>query len=179
MSGEFTSTVRKAEGVYVAPRLLTDDNPLGSFSDEIPMQTRRYYKTHPSTTSQLTGFGAPMPSETSNEDPLIQGRMRTFPDNHPSFGSVKSVAMGCPAIKFSQQDSSMWKSNTQSSMWDKEPTIKSRKEGKKVVAPFFGSGDMYTPPIESYVIPSGAPPTMQRDQRVFKHVGTLSRSGKW
>ena len=27
--------------------------------------------------------------------------------------------------------------------------------------------------------PPNAPPTIYRDQRVFKHMGTLTRSGKW
>ena len=131
---------------------------------------------------QLTGYGAPKPSETSNEEPLIKGHMRTFPESHPSFGSVKPTSWGiggCPAIVHPTMDSSMWKSNTQASMWLKEPTIKNRKEGKATASALFGTADLYIPPFESYVPPVGAPPTISRDQRVFKHMGTLTRSGKW
>lgn len=130
-------------------------------------------------TAQLTGYGAPRPSETSNEEALIKEKMRTFPDNHPSFSSVKGVAMGVPAIVYSQSDSSSWQSTTRSTIDLKEPTIKNRKEGKKQVDALFGQSELCTPPIESYVAPLGAPPTACRDQRVFKHMGTLTRSGRW
>jgi len=172
--------VRPSKAIDVPAYLVTQTNPLGAYIDEIKPSTRRYYVSHPGTTPQLAGFGAPRPSETSNEEPLIKGHMRTFPDNHPSFGSVaNATAMGCPAIVYTQQDSSMWKSTTHAQIDLKEPTIKNRKEGKKTVDALFGAGDLYTPPLETYVAPVGAPPTISRDQRVFKHMGTLTRSGNW
>ena len=53
------------------------------------------------------------------------------------------------------------------------------REGKAMAPALFGAGDLYTPPVEVYVPPVGAPPTIVRDQRVFKHMGTLSRAGHW
>merc|ERR1719231_94374 len=180
MATQHDVVIRPAKAIDVPPELVTATNPLGSYIDEIVPSTRRYYASHPGTTSQLTGYGAPRPSKTSNEEPLIKGRMRTFPDNHPSLGSVKNAtAMGCPAIVYTQNDSSMWESTTRSTIDLKKPTIKNRKEGKAQVDALFGAGDLYHPPLESYVAPVGAPPTISRDQRVFKHMGTLSRSGKW
>jgi len=176
------STVKalRAQGISVPPSHITFSNPYGSFNDEVVPQSKRYYSSHPSTTSQLTGYGAPRPSETSNEEPLIKGHMRTFPDNHPSFGSVKNAtALGCPAIVYAQQDSTMWQSTTRSTIDLKNPTIKNRKEGKKTVDALFGASDLYTPPLETYVAPPGAPPTIYGDQRIFKHMGTLSRKGTW
>jgi len=152
----------------------------------VAAQARRYYKSHPSTTGQLTAgqfggaIGYPRPSVTSNEDPLIKEKMRTFPDNHPSFGSVPNLkAMGAPALVFTQGDSTQWESTTRATIDLHKPTLKNRKEGKASVEALFGAGDLYTVPIDSYVAPVGAPPTISRDQRVFKHMGTLSRLGKW
>ena len=39
--------------------------------------------------------------------------------------------------------------------------------------------ELYVEPVETYVAPPAAPPTIYRDQRVFKHMGTLTRAGKW
>ena len=47
------------------------------------------------------------------------------------------------------------------------------------VAALFGAGDLYAVPIETYVPPANAPRTIVRDQRVFKHMGTLTRNGSW
>ena len=181
--------------------------------------TRRYYHNHPSITPQLTGAGAPKPSETSNEEPLIKGTMRTFPDQHPSLGSVKNVvATGCPAIVHSQMNSDQWKSTTRATIDNREPTMPKRPDGKGQPAALFGAGELFTEPVEVYVAPPNAPPTIyvrppapnsastlpaapwprtvaharllaldsrgdcqpwQRDQRVFKHMGTLTRAGQW
>lgn len=131
-------------------------------------------------TPQLHGGGAPRPTPTSNEEPLIKGHMRTFPTMHPSLGSVKNVvATGCPAIVHSQMESSQWKSTYEATINNKEPTVAKRREGKRMAAPLFGAGDLYTEPPDTYVAPPGAPPTIYRDQRVFKHMGTLTRAGKW
>ncbi|KOO23590.1 hypothetical protein Ctob_002752 [Chrysochromulina tobinii] len=177
---------RKPKAIDVPPELVSWMNPIGSFSDELVPQARRYYKSHPSTTGQLTAgqfggaIGYPRPSVTSNEDPLIKEKMRTFPDNHPSFGSVPNLkAMGAPALVFTQGDSTQWESTTRATIDLHKPTLKNRKEGKASVEALFGAGDLYTVPIDSYVAPVGAPPTISRDQRVFKHMGTLSRLGKW
>ena len=143
-------------------------------------QSKRYYTEHPSITPQLVGYGAPRPSEASNEEPLIKGRMRTYPDQHPSLGSVpNTVANGCPAIVHKTSDSSMWKSTTRSTIDLKEPTLKNRKEGKAQPSALAGQSELYTPPLASYVAPPGAPDTIYRDQRVSKHMGTLTRSGRW
>lgn len=184
--------------------------------------TRRYYTHHPSITPQLTGASAPKPSATSNEDPLINGRMRTFPSQHPSLGSVKNaVATGCPAIVHSQMSSDLWKSTHQATICNREQTAGKRPEGKRMAPALYGTGELYVEPVECYVAPAGAPPTIyvsartrmrsrtnvgssvfslapflapaftvaervcsirllsptQRDQRVYKHMGTLTRAG--
>ena len=143
--------------------------------------TRRFYKNHPGVTPQLAGYGAPRPSDTSNEEPLIQGTMRTFPDQHPSFASVKSAsgATGVPAIIYNQMDSSAWKTTTQATIDLREPTIPRRKEGKAQPTALLGAEGLPVAPIECYVAPPDAPPTIYRDQRVFKHMGTLTRAGNW
>ena len=107
--------------------------------------------------------------------------MRTFPDQHPSLGSVKNqVATGCVGIIYSQMDSSQWKSTTHATIDLKEPSIKNRKEGKAQPKALIGSEDLCDAPREVYVAPADAPPTIYRDQRVFKHMGTLSRQGhRW
>mgnify|MGYP004394255927 CR=1 FL=1 len=43
----------------------------------------------------------------------------------------------------------------------------------------FGSGSLDVAPRDTFVAPSDAPPTVIRDMRVFKHMGTLTRSGNW
>ena len=97
--------------VVVNPALVTEQSPLGDHWDELPASTRRFFPNAAALEPQLAGYGGPKPSPTSNEDPLIQGTMRKFLDNHPSFGSVKNVvATGCPAIVHSQMASSEWKS---------------------------------------------------------------------
>jgi len=170
----------KAPGIRVPEQLVTQTNPLGSHWDELPPSTRRYFHDAAALTPQLMGYGAPKPTPTSNEQALIAEKMRTFPDQHPSLGSVRNaIATGCPAIVFNQMDSSQWKSTTQATISEREPTIKRRKEGKAMAPALFGAGDLYTPPVEVYVPPVGAPPTIVRDQRVFKHMGTLSRAGHW
>ena len=143
--------------------------------------TRRYFHDHPSQIAQLTGGGAPKPSETSNEEPLINGTMRTFPTMHPSLPSVKTVLNpgGAPAIVHSQMSSEQWKSTTRATIDNREPTVKKGREGKACPNALFGAGELYTEPVECYVAPPNAPPTIYRDQRVFKHMGTLTRSGKW
>ena len=106
--------------------------------------------------------------------------MRKYPDDHPSFGSVKNiVATGCPAIVHSQMDSRQWKSTYQATISNKEPTMPKRREGKQMAPALFGAGDLYFEPVETYTPPPNAPPTIFRDQRVFKHMGTLTRSGQW
>jgi hypothetical protein len=146
----------------------------------LPASTRRFYKDHPSVTPQLVGYGAPRPSDTSNEEPLIKGHMRTFPDNHPSLGSVRNAAAtGCPAIVHSQMDSSQWKTTTQATIDNREPTAPKRREGKGLPPPLMGTSDLYFEPREVYVAPPNAGPTIYRDQRVFKHMGTLTRQGKF
>ena len=143
--------------------------------------TRRFYKDHPGVTPQLAGYGAPRPSDTSNEEPLIQGTMRTFPTMHPSLSSVKNAAgcTGVVGIIYNQMDSNQWKTTTQSTIDLREPTIPRRKEGKAQPKALVGQADLCVPPIETYVPPANAPPTIYRDQRVFKHMGTLTRAGKW
>ena len=54
-----------------------------------------------------------------------------------------------------------------------------RREGKRSAPALFGAGELYIEPIDTYVAPPGAPPTIYRDQRVFKHMGTLTRAGQW
>jgi hypothetical protein len=181
--------------------------------------TRRDVK--PLTGLQLTGGAAPCPTLTSNEDPLIKKKMRTFPEQHPSLSSVKqAVATGCPALVHNQMSSANWKSTCQATIGNQEPTEPKRREGKRMTPALFGSGDLFVEPIEMYVAPSNAPPTsapqptpqsrttdadpsplprrrarrvahkhaahaacarctVYRDQRVFKHMGTLTRSGHW
>ena len=131
---------------------------------------------------QLEGYGAPTPTLSSKEVPLIEGRMKTFPNQHPSLGSINPahlVATGCPAIVYMQMDSDQWKSNTQATMWEKTPTLKKGREGKKVTEPLFGTEELYFPPREVFVEPKGSLPTISRDQRVFKHMGTLTKAGQW
>jgi hypothetical protein len=53
------------------------------------------------------------------------------------------------------------------------------REGKRSAPALFGAGELYIEPIDTYVAPPGAPPTIYRDQRVFKHMGTLTRAGHW
>ena len=99
---------------------------------------------------------------------------------HPSLPSVPNiVATGCPAIVFSQMSSEQWKSTTRATIDNREPTVKKGREGKACPNALFGVSELYTEPIEVYVAPKDAPPTIYRDQRVFKHMGTLTRSGKW
>ena len=89
---------------------------------------RKDFHGHPSITPQLEGFGAPKPTPTSAEDPLIQGRMKTFPDQHPSLGSVaNAIATGCPAIVHNQMDSSQWKSTYQATINESQPTLPKRR----------------------------------------------------
>jgi hypothetical protein len=90
--------------------------------------TRRYYTDHPSVTHQLHGGGAPKPTPTSNEEALIKEKMRTFPDQHPSLGSVaNAIATGCPAIVHNQMDSSQWKSTYQATINESQPTLPKRR----------------------------------------------------
>ena len=112
--------------------MVTATRPLGEHWDELPASTRRYYSDHPSVTHQLHGGGAPRPTPTSNEEALIKEKMRTFPDQHPSLGSVmNAVATGCPAIVHNQMDSSQWKSTYQATINESQPTLPKRKEGKR------------------------------------------------
>ena len=143
--------------------------------------TKRQFHNHPSLVSQLDGYGAPKPTPTSNDVPLIDGHMRTFPTMHPSLGSVANqTATGCPAIVFNQMSSDMWKSTTAAELWEKNPTLPKRKEGKATPSALRNAADLYVVPIETYVPPPNAPTTIYRDQRVFKHMGTLSRQGhRW
>ena len=91
----------------------------------LPGSMKKDFNGHPSITPQLEGYGAPKPSATSNEDPLIAGRMRTFPDNHPSLGSVRNAkSLGCPALIFNQMTSDQWKSTTQAQIGERQPTFK-------------------------------------------------------
>ena len=87
--------------------------------------------------------------------------------------------MGCPAIVHTQLTSDMWKSTYQATIDEKTPTIKGRPEGKRVPPPLIGSEFLYFEPREELVVPPGAPPTFSRDQRLFKHVGSLTRQGRW
>jgi hypothetical protein len=48
-----------------------------------------------------------------------------------------------------------------------------------MVQPLFGAQDLYNPPRETFVEPRGAMPTVVRDMRVFKHMGTLTKDGQW
>ena len=106
--------------------------------------------------------------------------MRTFPDQHPSLGSVaNAIATGCPAIVHNQMDSSQWKSTYQATINNKEPSMPKRREGKAMAPALFGDGELYVEPVDIYRPPAGAPPTIYRDQRVFKHMGTLTRAGQW
>jgi len=93
---------------------------------------RKDFHGHPSITPQLEGFGAPKPTPTSAEDPLIQGRMKTFPDQHPSLGSVRNnQGLGCPALVHSQMTSDQWKSSYQAQICERQPTF---KKGRCVAA---------------------------------------------
>ena len=176
-----TSDMKRSTAIaFPKEDLLTDLNPLGRHWDELPASTRRFYHDAQAVQPQLTGQGAPRPAPDSNEVPLIKGHMRTFPDQHPSFGSVKNaVATGCPAIVHKQMDSDQWKSTYQATINDRHPTFHKRREGKRMAPALFGSGDLYAPPRPSYTLPQDAPPTVIRDMRVFKHMGTLTRSGQW
>ena len=100
---------------------------------------------------------------------------------HPSLPSVKTVLNpgGAPAIVHSQMSSEQWKSTTRATIDNREPTVKKGREGKACPNALFGAGELYTEPVECYVAPPNAPPTIYRDQRVFKHMGTLTRAGKW
>ena len=70
------------------------------------------------------------------------------------------------------------KSTTQATISDREPSIPKRKEGKKTVNALYGTEELYFEPVETYVAAPDAPPTIYRDQRLFKHMGTLTRQGK-
>ena len=141
---------------------------------------KKDFNGHPSITPQLEGFGAPRPTPTSNEDPLIQGHMRTFPDQHPSLGSVRNVkGMGCPAIVFDQMSSDQWKSTTRAQIDERQPTFKKGREGKKQVPALAAASELLIPPRETLVIPEGAKPTYARDLMVTKHMATLTASGRW
>ena len=141
---------------------------------------RKDFHGHPSITPQLEGYGAPRPTPTSAEDPLIQGRMKTFPDQHPSLGSVRTAkALGCPALIFDQMTSDQWKSTHQATICERQPTFKKGREGKKVVPALAAAGELLVPPRETLVIPRGAPPTYARDLTIMKHMGTLTSSGRW
>ena len=129
---------------------------------------RKDFHGHPSITPQLGGFGAPKPTETSAEDPLIQGSMRTFPDNHPSFGSVRNqTAMGCPAIIYDQMGSDQWKTTYQATINNREPTLARSKEkqsgipgreGKKQVPALAAADELLVPPRPVLVIPEARRP---------------------
>jgi len=160
--------------------VFTSQAPEGSHWDELPASTRRFEVDSFLTPLQLMGGGAPKPTPTANEEALIKEKMRTFPDQHPSLGSVKNlVATGCPGLVHSQMSSANWKSTFQATISNKEPTMPKRREGKRMAPALFGAGDLYTEPVEVYVAPSNAPPTIYRDQRVFKHMGTLTKAGHW
>ena len=106
--------------------------------------------------------------------------MRTYPDKHPGLSSVRNAAAtGCPAIVHSQMDSDQWKSTTQATINEHQPTFRKGREGKKVCSALYGESELYTAPRPRFVEPPGAPPTVVRDMRVFKHMGTLSKSGHW
>lgn len=141
---------------------------------------RKDFHGHPSITPQLEGFGAPKPTPTSAEDPLIQGRMKTFPDQHPSLASVRNAqGLGCPALVHSQMTSDQWKSSYQAQICERQPTFKQGRTGKKMVPALAAAGELLIPPRETMVIPEGAPSTYARDIAVMKHMGTLTRAGRW
>ena len=48
-----------------------------------------------------------------------------------------------------------------------------------MVEALYGAQDLYVPPRETFVEPKGAMPTVVRDMRVFKHMGTLTKAGEW
>lgn len=169
---------------YSLRSLCTDKNPLGWHWDEHPAPSIRTFKAGPGgppgLDAQLEGFGAPKPTARANEVPLIEGTMKTFPDQHPSLGSVKNaVATGCPAIVHKQMDSDQWKSTYQATIDEHQTTFRKGREGKKMVEALYGAQDLYTPPREVFVEPKGAMPTVVRDMRVYKHMGTLTREGQW
>lgn len=55
--------------------------------------------------------------------------------------------------------------------------IHCRREGKKMVEALYRAQDVH--PREVIVEPKGAMPTVARDMRVFKHMGTLTKAGQW
>ena len=112
----------------------------------LPGSMKKDFNGHPSITPQLEGYGAPKPSATSNEDPLIAGRMRTFPDNHPSLGSVRNAkSLGCPALIFNQMTSDQWKSTTQAQIGERQPTFMRIPCSKGFAAPC-GGGTLLAAP---------------------------------
>jgi len=164
--------------------LCTETNPLGMHWDEQPAPSIRTFKAGPGgppgLDRQLEGYGAPTPTIRSNEVPLIEGRMKTFPDQHPSLGSVRgAVATGCPGLVHMQMDSDQWKSTYQATIDEHQPTFRKGREGKKMADALYGAQDLYQPPREVFVEPKGAMPTVVRDMRVFKHMGTLTKAGQW
>jgi len=164
--------------------LCTTRNPIGMYWDEQPAPSIRTFKAGPGgppgLDKQLEGYGAPKPTDRSNEVPLIEGTMKTFPDQHPSLGSVQgTVGTGCPGLVHKQMDSDQWKSTYQATIDEHQPTFRKGREGKKMANALYGAQDLYQPPRDVFVEPKGAMPTVVRDMRVFKHMGTLTKAGQW
>ena len=162
-------------------KLCHDDNPLGMYWDELPGSMKKDFNGHPSITAQLGGYGAPRPTPESNEDPLIEGRMRMFPNQHPSLGSVRNtgIGLGCPAIIFDQMSSDQWKTTTRAQIDERQPTFKKGREGKKQVPDISAQAGLLVPPREVLVISAKEKDTYARDLMISKHMSNLTKVGRW
>lgn len=163
-----------------------------ALSARVRCATHSHGTGHPAVTAQLEGYGAPRPTPTSHEEPLIAERMRTYPDLHPSVPSVKQqVAMGCPALVYDQLGSDQWVTTKQWTIDQRQRTLSrsetkmsglAGREGKKSVTALLVS-DALVMPRETLVLPEPLAKrplqTGARDLAVAKHLSTLAASGKW
>jgi len=126
-------------------------------------------------TDCLTNGVAPKPTETAQEAPLIDTPLRVFPDDHPSYSSVKDQAVskagqGAPAIIYPTE----WAPKTvfYETICDQTPTEPKRSEGKQYSGFDHTAKDVKVPPYK----PDGFE---LRDSRVIAHAGHLAASGNW
>jgi len=107
-----------------------------------------------------------MPSKSASEQPLIEARMKTFPDKHPSFASVsQATSRGAPALLHPSEP--VFTSTFQATICQKQATEPKRPEGKRMFVYTKATGSTTPNDFEA------------RDSRVNQHVFSLASSGKW
>lgn len=157
-----------------------DPSTLGLFWDEKQRPDKKSFAGHPATRGQLEGYGAPRVAPHANEQELFAESMRIFPDIHPSLGSVSNAAdnKAVPALLFPTEHEFV--STYQAEVCEKRPTEPKRPEGKKFVRDQGELPNMFKAPQGRFNPPPIAPaPMVNRDARVLKHMGTLTRQGNF